>query len=36
MILCNCCNTNNAPMALHRGYWICDDCLENTDPMTQL
>lgn len=28
MISCNCCGTNNAPMAKHRGYWICDDCVE--------
>ena len=28
MILCNCCSTNNAPMARHRGYLICDDCKE--------
>lgn len=27
-ILCNCCNTDNAPMARHRGYLICDDCKE--------
>lgn len=27
-ILCNCCNTDNAPMARHRGYLICDDCVE--------
>lgn len=26
MISCNCCGTNNAPMAIHRDYWICDDC----------
>ena len=28
MILCNCCNTDNAPMGYHRGYLICDDCVE--------
>lgn len=28
MILCNCCNTDNAPMARHKDYWICDDCVE--------
>lgn len=27
-ILCNYCSTNNAPMAIHRGYLICDDCVE--------
>ena len=27
-ILCSCCNTDNAPMARHRGYLICDDCVE--------
>lgn len=27
-ILCNCCNCDNAPMAIHRGYLICDDCVE--------
>ena len=27
-ILCKCCNTDNAPMAYHRGYLICDDCVE--------
>ena len=28
MILCNCCGTNNAPMAVYKDYWICDDCKE--------
>lgn len=28
MILCNCCGTDNAPMAIHKDYWICDDCVE--------
>lgn len=28
MILCNCCNTDNAPMSIHKDYWICDDCVE--------
>ena len=28
MMLCNCCSCNNAPMAIHEGYWICDDCVE--------
>lgn len=28
MILCNCCNTDNAPMARHKDYWICDDCVQ--------
>lgn len=28
MILCNCCGCNNAPMAIHKDYWICDDCVE--------
>ena len=27
-ILCNCCNTDNAPMAKHKSYLICDDCVE--------
>ena len=27
-ILCNLCNCDNAPMAIHEGYWICDDCVE--------
>ena len=28
MILCNCCRTNNAPKALYKDFWICDDCVE--------
>lgn len=28
MILCNCCRTNNAPMAIYKDFWICDDCVE--------
>lgn len=28
MILCNCCSTDNAPMAIYKDYWICDDCVE--------
>jgi len=27
-ILCNCCGADNAPLALHKNYWICEDCLE--------
>lgn len=28
MIMCNCCNTDNAPLARYKDYWICEDCLE--------
>lgn len=25
---CNCCGCDNAPMAWHENYLICDDCVE--------
>lgn len=25
---CNCCGCDNAPMACHENYLICDDCVE--------
>ena len=28
MILCSCCRTNNAPMAIYKDFWICDDCVK--------
>lgn len=28
MILCSCCRTNNAPMAIYKDFWICEDCVE--------
>ena len=27
-MFCNCCGADNAPMALYKDYWICDDCVE--------